>query len=430
MTQEKLKEFIAKLPRDPGVYIFRDARKKPLYIGKASNLRSRVSAYPKSTDVRIRKMVENADSLDHKVTGSDIEALILESQMIKRHRPQFNIMLRDDKQHFFVLITHEKFPRIYVGHRHDDPLADSIGPFTEGTPLRATLKVLRNIFPYCTCKQKHYVRCLNAHMGKCIGDCCLRNPNPDTVKTYGKSIKAISDILQGKRNSVAKLIEKEMRSYATHEQFERSAELKSKLERIRRVFENVHVLQDLSVRQTRSAAAGTEKLREIIGSSGELIRIEGYDISNIQGEYATGAMVVFRHGTSDRNEYRKFKIQTVVGSDDTAMLREMLERRFNHPEWQHPDLIIMDGGKGQVNAALSVLRQQSLNIPVIGLTKDKRHTGDHIFTGLPNKGLSRQATPLTRLPEAARNLILAVDAEAHRFAIQYYRRLHARSLKG
>lgn len=430
MDHRTLKEHIAQLPKEPGVYLFRDAAKKPLYIGKASHLKSRVSAYPKSTDTRIQKMIEAAASLDHHVTGSDIEALILESQLIKQHQPKFNIMLRDDKQYFYVVITEDEFPRIYVGHQHRDPHANYIGPFTEGAPLRATLKVLRNIFPFCTCKQKHHVRCLNAHIGKCIGDCCLRNPAPGSAKIYQKNIKAISDILQGKRSSVVKLVEKEMRAYAAREQFERAGELKTKMERIQRVFENISVLEDLSSRRTQSAVAGGAQLQTLLKSEGSFSRIEGYDISNIQGEYASGAMVVFRQGLADKNDYRKFKIKTVDGSDDTAMLREMLERRFNHPEWPRPDLIIMDGGKGQVNTALKILKERNLSIPVIGLTKDKRHVGDHIFTGLPGKGLSKLATPLSKLPEAARNLILSVDAEAHRFAIQYYRKLHTRGLKG
>lgn len=430
MEHAQLKESIARLPKTPGVYLFRNGRKKPLYIGKASNLKSRVSAYPKSADVRIQKMIKNAATLDHQETGSDIEALILESQLIKQHRPQFNIMLRDDKQYFYVVITHEEFPKIYVGHQQRDPYAEYIGPFTEGTPLRATLKVLRNIFPYCTCTQKHHVRCLNAHIGKCIGDCCLRDPDPGAAKAYRKNIKAISDILQGKRTSVIKLIEKEMRSHAAKEEFEQSATLKAKMERIQRVFENVSVLQDLSSRRAQSAAIGAGQLQAILKSGRALERIEGYDISNIQGAYATGAMVVFNHGIADKNEYRKFKIKTVLGSDDTGMLREMLTRRFNHAEWRHPDAIIMDGGKGQVNAALKILKERGLDIPVIGLTKDKRHVGDHIFTGSPRKGLAGRPTPLGKLPEATRNLILAVDAEAHRFAIQYYRKLHTRTLKG
>jgi len=429
MEHPKLKKFIAELPKTPGVYLFQDARKKPVYIGKAANLKSRVSAYPKSTDVRMQKMIEVAHSLTYRTTDSDIEALILESQLIKQHRPQFNIMLRDDKQYFYVVITREGFPRIYVGHQQRDPYAEYIGPFTEGTPLKATLKVLRNIFPYCTCKQKHHVRCLNAHIGKCIGDCCLRTPAPGSAKIYRKNIKAISDILQGKRRSVVKLVEKEMKAYAAREQFERAGELKTKMERIQRVFENISVLENLSSRRARSAMAGGAQLQAILESDHPFERIEGYDISNIQGEHATGSMVVFHQGAADKSNYRKFKIRTVTGPDDTAMLREMLERRFNHPEWQHPDLIIMDGAKGQVNTALKVLKEHGLSIPIIGLTKDKRHVGDHIFTGLPGKGLSKTPVSLAQLPEAARNLILGVDAEAHRFAIRFYRSLHGRALK-
>jgi excinuclease ABC subunit C len=428
MTHDKLKEFIAQLPKTPGVYIFRDGKRKPVYIGKAGNLKSRVSAYPKSTDTRIQRMIEVAMVLDHQETGTDIEALILESQLIKQHLPQFNIVMRDDKQYFHVVITHDDFPKIYIGHQQKDPHADYIGPFTEGTPLRATLKVLRNIFPYCTCKQKHHVRCLNAHIGKCIGDCCLKHPAPGAQKIYHKNIAAITDILQGKRTSLVKKLEKEMKTLAAGAEFEKAQDLQRTIGNIQRVFDNVSVLQGLSDQRAQSVLVGTEQLQGMLKLESDIHRIEGYDISNIQGEHATGSMIVFEDGIADKNSYRKFKIKTIAGSDDIAMLKEVLTRRFNHPEWERPDLIIMDGGKGQVNAALSILKKLSLAIPVIGLTKDQRHVGDHIFIGTA-QGLSKTPKPLTALPEGARNLILAVDAEAHRFAISYYRKLHGRALK-
>src|SRR3989344_6188888 len=172
MLTDKLKKEIKKLPQASGVYKFLDSKGTPIYIGKAINLHSRVSHYQKSPDSRIRAMVIESYKLDFEETKTDIEALILESRLIKKHRPKFNIVMRDDKQYFFVAFPKENFSRIYLTHQ---PMQiEHIGPFTEGTSIKAALKHLRRLFPYCTCKQKHNIRCLNAHIGKCLGFCCLK----------------------------------------------------------------------------------------------------------------------------------------------------------------------------------------------------------------------------------------------------------------
>ena len=381
---------------------------------------------------RINKMLETATDLSWQETGSEIEALILESQLIKKHRPPFNIMLRDDKQYFFVGITKEEFPHIFLTHQPTKPklstrkvgpcvwiTAEFIGPFTEGASLKATLKLLKRIFPFCTCKQKHNRYCLNYHIGNCLGFCCLKNPKftPEQKTDYKKNIKAVRDILSGKRTSVLKNLEKEMNTEGKRENFEKAIKLRNKLAQLQQVFENAKVIKEL---------AGKEKilleLQKILDMPSVPRRIEGYDISNIQGQFATGSMVVFTNGHPDKNEYRKFKIRTVSPDQggDVAMLKEMLTRRFNHPEWQFPDLILVDGGKGQLSTALSVIPK---NISVIALSKDEKHKGHHIFSGT-----KKTAMPLSDLPDSTRNLILFVDSEAHRFAISYYRKLHRKTI--
>ncbi|MDP3697596.1 MAG: UvrB/UvrC motif-containing protein, partial [Candidatus Taylorbacteria bacterium] len=241
--------------------------------------------------------------------------------------------------------------------------------------------------------------------------------NPEFTKEqkndYQKNIKAVRNILNGKRIYVLKNLEKEMSRLAKKDDFEKAIDLRNKISQLQRVFKNAKVIKEL---------AGKEKVLAELQKTLNLPtlphRIEGYDISNIQGQFATGSMVVFTNGQPDKNEYRKFKIQISGHSDDTGMLKEMLTRRFKHPEWQFPDLIVIDGGKGQLNTTLSVI---PINISVIALTKDERHKGHHIFSGT-----KKTAMPLFDLPDPVKNFILQVDEEAHRFAISYYRKLHRR----
>ena len=218
MTVQYLKKIVSKLPVKPGVYFFRALGGKNIYIGKAAWLRNRVLNYTKTEDSRIQKMIETAKSLKFITTDSDIEALILESQYIKKYRPIFNVVMRDDKQYGFVAFTKEAYPKIYVTHQPNKPAykltglqADFIGPFTDIGALKTTLQYLRNIFLYCTCKQLHNNYCLNYHIGKCPGFCCLKQRNRDKGQEtrdkllYRKNIKAIKNILSGNKNSLIKI---------------------------------------------------------------------------------------------------------------------------------------------------------------------------------------------------------------------------------
>jgi len=205
-----LKKRMENIPASPGVYIFLDKNKKPLYVGKAVNLKNRVKSYftRSSGDSRvlISKMLGKISKIDFKETESEIEALILESQLIKKLKPRFNIVMRDDKQYFYVGITREDFPKIFLTHQMENhgktktTRYNFIGPFTDGKALKTTLKLLRRAFPYCTCKQKHHNPCLNYHIDNCLGFCCLKSINKkqitDSKKIYQKNIRAIRDILQ------------------------------------------------------------------------------------------------------------------------------------------------------------------------------------------------------------------------------------------
>ncbi len=457
-----LKETIKKAPNDPGVYIFKTTSGSELYVGKASSLKKRLTSYLKTEDPRILKMIDTADKVEFLKTDSDIEAMILESQLIKKQRPQFNIMLRDDKQYFFVAFSQDKFPRIYLTHQ---PTAETsaVGPFTDGAALKSTLRYLRNVFPYCTCKQSHHNYCLNYHIGKCLGFCCL---HPHTItnevgnaegnrsfgvgvkaevtaeqKTqYAKNIKAIKEILNGRKTSLIKELKKEMDQTARADKLDKAIEIRNQIEKLERVFQNAQIIKNSEIIKTTRS-----ELQKITGTKRPIIRIEGYDISNIQGTHATGSMVTFVHGQPDKNYYRKFNIHPHTRTNevknaegnrsfgvgvhtkwgDVQMLQQVLQRRFNHDEWPFPDLILIDGGKGQVSAALATLAALNIQIPIIGLTKDQKHFGKSLT--IKNKN-TWKIVPLDKLPQNDKNLLLSVDEEAHRFALSHYRYLHRKSL--
>jgi excinuclease ABC subunit C len=419
---------IAQAPHAPGVYVWRDRAGHPLYIGKAADLRNRLANYRKPADPRIRLMVSESYTLRWQELSNDIEALIVESQMIKRLHPKYNISMRDNKQYFFVAVTDEDFPQFILTHQAASskikkPIKELIGPFTEGVPLKATLRVLRNLFPYCTCKSKHHIRCLNAHIGKCPGFCCLKTPATAPQKSeYRRNIRAIKDILTGKRDTVIRKLESRMKAAGQAHDLEQALSLQHRIERVRRVFENARVNASRQLLAGRHHQA-LKMLAEEFGLAAEPSRIEGYDIANIQGQHANGAMVVFQDGRADNAEYRLFNIRSVGQANDTAMLRETLQRRLNHPEWRLPELIIVDGGKAQLNAIQKELAEKELTIPVIALTKNDRHQGDHVSSSLDSR-----VRYLKDLPGPLANLILHVDAEAHRFAIKQYRRRHGRAL--
>ena len=371
-----IKHLPTTIQSSPGVYFFRNAKGAIVYIGKALNLRNRLRQHP---------MLTRADKLDWQEVGSEIEALIVESQFIKKYKPRYNISLRDDKNYVYVQITDDEFPKIFVTHpRRNLPAGRQVGPFTSSTELRAALKAIRKLIPYCTCKRSHFKMCLNGHLGLCLGFCCLKNPKSEArnTKQYQKNIKLIKDIFSGKKKA---------------------------LKAFPRVFENIKVIKEIAGRE--SAIAGLEKVFKLKN----IKRIEAYDISNIQGTYATGSMVVFENGYPNKSEYRKFKIQAPNIPNDILMLDEMLSRRFAHYEWSKPDLILIDGGIAQFNVAKKYFS------PVLSIAKGRQE--------ILSSTLSRPLA-ISHLPSSVAHLLQHLDAEAHRFAITYYRSLHTNSISG
>ena len=408
------------IPQNPGVYFF-SAKSEILYIGKAANLRARIGSYLRfeavepplgGSTAQLTALLKEAESLSWEILNSETEALIREAELIKKYRPKYNVLMRDDKQYFFVGFTKEKFPKIFITHQKNRT-ANYIGPFTEGGALRNVLKTLRRGFPYCTCLRVHKRLCLNARIGRCLGYCCVEGATGETEK-YQKNIRAIKQILSGKNKTLARELKKEMHKLSDEKKYEEAGKIRDQIRALERIFKHSEVIKQDLPTEFAKAIRALESLLEISGVN----RIEAYDIADIHGRFAYGAMSVLENGRIKKEAYRLFKIKSVRGSNDLAMLREVISRRLKRREWPYPQVIIVDGGKAQLSAVLAVKPPSK----IIALTKNKKHVGNHIF--IAGKA---SPIPLTRLPEPLKNLILMLDSEAHRFALSHYRRLHRKS---
>ncbi len=559
MDQLLLKDKLQTLPTKPGVYLMKDEQGEVIYVGKAVNLRNRVRSYFHASaqhSPKLRRMVDHIADFDFIVTDSEIEALILECNLIKEHRPKYNVRLKDDKRYPYIKVTwQEDYPRVIITRRMEQDGARYFGPFTAVWAVHQTLDVLRRLFPYLTCKRKITGQdtraCLYYHIGRCAGPCI----GAISKEEYRALINHLCLFLEGRTEEIVADLRAQMRSAAEALDFERAAVLRDQIRAVEKVTERQKIVlvvegdqdvialareeddacvQVFFIRQGKLIGreyfvlAGTAEeseaeivasfvkqfydeaayvpprillpteieeapiieawLREKRGSKVKLhvprrgrqrelvqmaaenaaetlaslraqwvmdagrsvkalaelqehlgleeapTRIEGYDISNIQGTAATGSMVVFVKGVPRKSNYRRFRIRTVEGADDYAMMQEVLRRRFRRAtqrisesasgetgedSWTiMPDLIVVDGGKGQLNATLEVLEEYGLRgeVPVISLAKKR----EEVF--MP--GCSE---PLI-LPRDSQALYLLqrIRDEAHRFAIGYHRQLRTK----
>ncbi len=403
MTLQDIKDL--ELPQKPGCYQYFNAKGELIYIGKAVNLRSRVSSYWRDsanhTPAKSR-MVKEIKEIKWIEVDSEIEALLLEANLIKAHRPYYNILMRDDKRFNYIYIsTADEIPGVYLTRTTGKP-GKYYGPFVSGLAVKETLKALRRIWPYCTMRSVQKKPCFYYQIGRCLGPC----GGKVTLKEYNaKVIKPLILFFEGRKNRVLKQLPPDMREYAEQ------------------VLENTKVL---SVGE--KYASDVVELAKVLGLPKVPERIEGYDISNIFGQQAVGSMVVFGGGEPDKSQYRKFKIKlekevTDRKKGDVWMLEEMIERRLNN-DWLLPDLIIVDGGKAQLNIATRVLKRHTLDIPLIGITKGEglrsAKAPDKLFFPGEIKPLELP------LASAALHLIKRVRDEAHRFAITYHRNLRSK----
>lgn len=404
---------IKKTPNTPGVYIFKNKAGRILYIGKAANLRARLRTYGKS-DWK-NDMLREASRLEWQELESDIGALIREAELVKKYRPHYNILLRDDKNYFYVAFTREEFPRIFLTHqptRSETTIPSNyIGPFTEGEPLRRVLHILRKTFPYCTCRQqtpRHKRKCVNAEIGKCLGFCCANILYTQKDRAhYRANITAIRKVLTGKSKTLERSLLKRMASFAHKKQYEEAALIRNQIASLHRIFQHSpYIKKDIATEREKALHSLQDALR--LPHAPE--RIECYDISHHQGDSSVASMVVFEHGMPAKDQYRKFIIKHVAGINDPAMMQEVLTRRMRHTEWPFPHLIIVDGGKTQLGAALLAIRGR---VPVVAIAKRE----EELY--MPR---TKHPLPLKTMPPPLLHLITHARDEAHRFAVTFHRK--------
>ncbi len=542
--RKELLEKIERFPSAPGVYLMKDGRSRVIYIGKAINLRNRVRSYfQKNSDSRIfyefitRRMVD----VDCVVTASEAEALILENNFIKKHRPVYNIRLKDDKTYVSLKVTlNEEWPRVLVVRRYKDDGALYFGPYSSASAVREVLRVIKTAFPLRTCSNGFFKArrrpCMEHEIGRCTAPCVDLIPK----EHYQDDVQEVILFLKGRNLELLPRLKMKMERAASHRQFELAARYRDQIRAVEKVFQaqkaqelgtreldafatfrqgDLVAIQELVVREgkmihshchtfrsglstpdilgsflaqyylaeryippeilcevdfpdrevletslrqrrgrpvslkvprrgeqrslvemARSNAANTfqvertraeqvdlllKTLEERLGLGRIPRSIECFDISNFQGTLAVGAMVRFEEGKPQKSLYRKFRIQTVPGADDFRMMKEILQRRIcrGMEEGDLPDLIVVDGGKGQLNVAGGILEQNGIkNLDVIALAKERRSKGtkERVFTpGRPD--------PAPLAPDSPESMYLQrIRDEAHRFAVSYHRQLRRR----
>ena len=403
-----LKEKFKKLPDSPGIYMFYSLSGELIYVGKASSLKRRVLSYfsPKQPIRPIEQMIHQVKKIDFIKTDSVLEAIILEGQHIKKYRPKYNILWRDDKSWNYIVITKEDYPKVktareqelkLIGDKQAKKLYSKVfGPYP-GLNTKAAIKIFRKIFKISSCNSKDRRECLYRQMGECLGVCT------GEISPTGYARKVIRPLvlfLNGDKHRLIKEVVHQMVLSAKEEDFEEAARLRDQIKSLKRIQDMALINESF----TRDAAAKT----------GKNIRIEGYDISNIGASNKVGAMVVFDAEGPVKSDYRKFNIYTVKGQSDVACLEEVLRRRLKRNDWPLPDLIFVDGGRPQVNLANKVIGQHFLDIPVIGIAKGPTRKKIEFIYDQKNPAIADWIFSF-------RSLLIAVRDESHRFAISFHR---------
>ena len=411
-----------KMPENPGIYLFKKG-KEILYIGKATSLRDRVKSYFSSDLIATRSplivdMVFIADKIDYIETDSVLEALILEAEFIKKHQPKYNTKEKDNKSFNYVVITKEDFPRVLVERgrnlENNDKLGFEIqerfGPYTNGIQLKEAIKIIRKIFPFRDkCNVGQNKPCFNYQIGLCPGTCI----GAVSKKEYQKTIKNIELFFGGRKKQILKNLEKEMNIFAKNQEFEKADKIKKTIFALNHIqdvalikdeyrMSNVEYNENKYFSGKRTDLKSSE--RSVLEEEKNL-RIEAYDVAHLSGTNNVGVMTVIENGEINKNEYRKFIIRDSKGNDVGA-LKEILERRFRHSEWAFPQIIVVDGGKAQINTARKVLYGKKIEI--VSVLKNEYHKPKAI---LGSKNITEKYS----------NDILLANSEAHRFAIKYHR---------
>ena len=542
-----IQEHLKQLPAEPGVYLMKDKFDNIIYVGKAKILKNRVRQYfqsSKNHSSKVKSMVKNIDKFEYIITDSELEALILECNLIKKYKPKYNVLLRDDKTYPYIKVTtNEDFPRVLKVRKVIKDKAKYFGPYTNTTAVNDTLDIINNIYPIRTCNidieraiKTNMRPCLNLHIKRCVGPCT----GNVTKEEYNKMIEEIILFLSGKEEKLIDILKEKMNKCAMDFNFEEAAiyrdkiksledmmekqkidtstsdlnqdviamarahdeacvqvffvrngkivgrehfilegvmdstresilgsfvkqfymeqeyvpkeiiiedeiedsfilsewlsskkgqkvtirvpqkgEKKSLIEMVRKnAIEYLEKFSDMNKRKYEKSIGALEELKQILNLDNIPKRIESFDISNIQGVDSIGSMVVFTNGKKDKKEYRRYKIKTVIGPNDYDSMAEIVERRLKYGDF--PDLMLLDGGKGQVSAVKKVLNKYNVEIPLWGMYKDDKHR---------TKGLISQEKEieLDRTSNLYR-FVASIQEEVHNYAISYHRSLRNKSL--
>lgn len=439
MENSKIEEKLNNLSHSSGVYLFKNDLDKVIYVGKAKNLKRRVKSYFQRNieeGTKTKALVRSIHDLDFIETLSELEALILEAQLIKKYKPKYNIAYKDDKSYLYIVVRNDKIrfesrlavvPKVIVA-RETDLLSKDItfGPYPSADTARFIVKVIRKALPYRDCSKAKFQRyhklsqpCLYGHIGLCQAPCA----NFISLREYRQAILRIKKLLSGESVKLVRSIERGMEKASKKQDFESAAILRDTLRKfeyvrkssrtVSKYIDNPYLVEDLI----------NKSLDELVINLPILLslpkRIECYDISSLSGKEATGSMVVATNGRIDKSKYRRFKVRFKEKPDDLGMIRHVLERRLKR-DWEKPDLIVVDGGKGQVSAAYSIVSEMNLDIPIIGLAKRDEtivYKNNNIFDELnldrSNEGLK---------------LLQRLRDEAHRFARKYHHHLRLKKL--
>ena len=390
-------------------------------MGKANNLRNRVASYFKTKVLgeKTKQLVANIYKIKTIGVSSEIEAFLLEERLIKKYKPKYNLKLLDDKLFPSVKITiKDKYPKVLIVRRKEKDGSLYFGPYIHSSSLKTALKTIRKIFPYQSAINHPNKLCFYNHLGLCP---C---PLVTNDKEYKKTIRYIIKFLNGQSKEVLKKLKKERDNFSKNEDFENAKLLQTKINSIENItsltyqpFEyeqNPNLKFDVIKNELRNLKAILQKHSVFVKN---LNRIECFDISNISGIYATGSMVVFTNGEKDSSEYKRFRIKKFYNNkpNDFAMMAEVLERRFKRTDWKIPQLVIIDGGKGQISSVKKVFEALNINIPLIGLAKKE----ETIITDKLNEiKLAKNSVAL--------HLVMRIRDEAHRFAISYHKKLRSK----
>ena len=435
----KFEAKLARIPLTPGVYFYKDARGEIIYIGKAARLRSRVRQYfqkSRIVDLKTDALVAEINDVDWTPLDSEADALFLEAELVRRYQPRFNIMLRDDKSQLFVRIDYKSdYPTVGFCRRPLDDGAQYFGPYLNGFAVKKALRYLRKAFPYAISRSPSAKRAsLHYHLGLDPG---LEEGHTNLVE-YRANLRKLMRYLRGESVSLVKAIERDMKRAAGAKEYERAAKLRNQLFALGQLSRQVLFSDRENLDLSRDEALAG--LADLFNLQSPPRRLEAFDISHMQGSDTTASMVVFINGVTDKAAYRKFKMR-ISGNDDFAHMAEVISRRFserNVSKWPQPQLVLIDGGKGQLRAALEARDQAGFpQVPMIGLAKrfeeiiiSKNHSLEGFRPDLSARtarsagGYAKEQKDFMTITLPANSavvkLLQRIRDESHRFAVSYH----------